>query len=72
MSVSIKMSDRIEFGSAEPVLDGPYTPSPWRITNFDVNRDGNKFFMLKPVSSGRKEIHIIVNWFEELKELMSK
>ncbi len=72
MSVSIKTSDRVEFGSAEPVLDGPYPPSPWRITNFDVNRDGNKFLMLTPVSSGRKEIHIIVNWFEELKELMSK
>ena len=72
MSVSIKTSDQVEFGSAEQVLDGPYPPSPWRITNFDVNRDGDKFFMLKPVSSGRKEIHIIVNWFEELKELMSK
>ena len=39
---------------------------------YDVAPDGKRFLMLKPAAttSSRSELHIVVNWIEELKRLL--
>jgi hypothetical protein len=39
---------------------------------YDVAPDGKRFLMLKPAvaTSSRSELHIVVNWIEELKRLL--
>ena len=42
--------------------------------NYDVSRDGQRFLMLKPVDEPQaplNEIHVVLNWSEELKRLAS-
>ena len=40
------------------------------IDNFDVSPDGLRFVISRfPVESAAREIHVVLNWFEELKRL---
>jgi len=70
MAVQVKYEEDFDYGKPDLLIEGAYPKSPFDITNFDISQNGDTFLMLKPVSTGKKEIHIIVNWFEELKELM--
>ena len=38
-------------------------------TNHDVTRDGQRFLMITEQSNG-KEVHIVLNWTEELTRLV--
>jgi hypothetical protein len=39
--------------------------------NFDVSPDGQRFLMLKSAAaSAPRQLHLVVNWFEELKRLV--
>ena len=42
------------------------------IEGYDVAPNGTKFLMLKPVpgESQRPELHVILNWFDELRRLV--
>ena len=72
MSVPVTLTDKFDYGKAELVFEGLYPSSSYGITNYDVSNDGQSFLMLKQADTGKKEIRIIVNWFEELKELMKE
>lgn len=72
MHVPVTSGIDFDYGEAEMVFEGPYPKSPFDITNFDISRDGSKFLMLEPVNTGKQEIHVIVNWFEELRALMGE
>ena len=42
-----------------------------RTRNYDVSPDGQSFVMIETEKSGnRKEIHVVLNWFEELRRLV--
>ena len=70
MRVPITGRKNLDYGKAELVFEGPYPKSPFDITNYDISHDRSKFLMLQPVSTGNQEINIIVNWFDEMKNLM--
>lgn len=41
------------------------------MNGFDVHPDGNKFLMLRNEEESRKELVIVFNWFEELRNRMA-
>jgi hypothetical protein len=49
----------VEFGTSTP------------IRGFDVTPDGSRFFVTRgtPVHAPAGEIHVVVNWFTELRKL---
>ena len=38
------------------------------VTDYDIDRDGSGFLMVKNLQTANPQIHVILNWFEELKE----
>ena len=50
---------------------GIFGPVGLGAPNFDVTPDGQNFIMMRPVeASGPEQIHVILNWVEELKRLV--
>jgi hypothetical protein len=69
VSVSIEPGNSFLFGAPRVVLKGA-TESYWLSANgrpFDVAADGQRFLMLKPEQRGAAQIHVVLNWHEELK-----
>ena len=65
-------------GRPRVVAEGPYFSPPFDsgIANrtYDITPDGQHFLMVKPVGSNEQlvsqtELHVVFNWFEELKQL---
>jgi Tol biopolymer transport system component len=57
-------------GRPRMLFEGPYEPSTTNVANYDVSPDGRRFLMLKAVEQqgqAATEIHVVLNWFEELK-----
>ena len=83
MAVPVKASPALSPGKPEILFRGKYTSmllnlveadySPW-----DISPDGKRFLMMKdeqsatPAAEGPQRIHIVLNWFEELKRLVPK
>jgi hypothetical protein len=40
--------------------------------NYDVFPDGESFLMIKGTTEPPREINVVLNWFEELKQLAPK
>jgi Tol biopolymer transport system component len=55
-------------GTPIVLFEGPYLPGG----NYDVSPDGRRFVMVAPRSGAgaRREVMVVLNWFEELKEKM--
>ncbi len=70
LRVPILSDQPFDFGNAEQVLEGPYPPSVYQVTNYDVSRDGQTFLMLQNKRPENLEIKVVLNWFEELEALM--
>ncbi len=70
MVVSISTKPEFEAGTPEVVFEGPYV----NVTglSYDVAPDGQRFLVLKPEydDSQVRELHVVTNWFEELKRLV--
>ena len=68
MSVSIQTTPTFVVGKPESLFEDSYvtTIGP---PSYDVTRDGQRFVMVKPAESERMRppIHIVVDWFEELR-----
>ncbi len=72
MAVPIVTDPAFEHGTPSLLFGGSYLFSgPAR--HYDLSVDGERFLMIKDDSSGGEseanEIHIVHNWFEELKAL---
>jgi hypothetical protein len=83
MAVPVKGSPALSPGKPEILFRGKYTSmllnlveadyGPW-----DISPDGKRFLMMKDEQSatlaaeGPQRIHIVLNWFEELKRLVPK
>ncbi|MHC4532588.1 MAG: protein kinase domain-containing protein [Planctomycetota bacterium] len=69
MVVSISTKPEFEAGIPQVVFEGPYV----NVTglSYDVAPDGQRFLVLKPEydDSQVRELHVVTNWFEELKRL---
>jgi eukaryotic-like serine/threonine-protein kinase len=68
MAVAVSTSGGFSAAPPRLLFEDEYAQSSRRETNYDVSTDGQRFLMVK--SEGKKpptELHLIVNWFEELK-----
>jgi len=73
MAVAIDMESGFTPGTPQMLFEGPYVPTGFSYPNYDVSPDGQRFLMLAPVASqadGATQIHIVLNWTEELKRLV--
>ena len=60
----------MRIGKPEKLFDNIYASgSLLGPANYDVTADGQRFLMVKPADTERVPvpIHIVVNWFDELK-----
>jgi serine/threonine protein kinase/Tol biopolymer transport system component len=69
MVVSISTEPEFEHGTPQVLFEGPYSNVSG--LSYDVTPDGQRFLVLKPQydDSQMSKLHVITNWFEELKRL---
>jgi serine/threonine-protein kinase len=73
MSVSLTLEPEPRPARPVQLFEGRYAEAPLFIVQellyYDVARDGQHFVMIKPVESESEptELHVVLNWFEELK-----
>ncbi len=69
----VKTTPEFEAGEPHVLFEGRYVHSTmgWGRADYDVSPDGQRFLMVKEDErSARTRIHIVQNWFEELKRLV--
>jgi serine/threonine-protein kinase len=69
MSVPVELGPTFTAGQPEVVLEGDFEKGPGFWSNYDVSPDGKSFYMVKRTTEPPREIHVVLNWFEELKRL---
>ena len=70
MVVSISTEPDFSAGTPQVLFEGPYNNVPG--ISYDVAPDGQRFLVLQPEydDSQVRELHVVLNWFEELKRLV--
>ena len=70
MVVSISTQPEFAAGTLQVVFEGPYLDVSG--LSYDVAPDGQRFLVLQPEydDSQVRELHVVTNWFEELKRLV--
>jgi len=70
MVVSISSEPEFSPGAPQLLFEGLYNDVPG--LSYDVTPDGQRFLVLKPEydDSEVRELHVVTNWFEELKRLV--
>lgn len=69
MVVPVETEATFTAGAPEALFTGNYFVS--RNRNYDISPDGRRFLMIRePGTSPRTRLHLIFNWFEELKAKM--
>jgi len=70
MVVSISTEPEFTNGTPKVLFEGPYNNVPG--ISYDVTPDGQRFLVLQPEydDSEVRELHVVTNWFEELKRLV--
>ena len=70
MVARVQADDTFTAERPEVLIESRYaTPNNGR--TYDIHPDGSRFMMIKDLEQrGPDELHVIVNWFEELKRLV--
>jgi serine/threonine-protein kinase len=73
MVVTIAESPRFTASKPRVLFEGNYSyGSSTTIPNYSVAGDGKRFVMIRPVPGQEARIHVVVNWFEELRRAMNE
>ena len=79
MMVPVKVGTELEPGAPIELFRGRFQRGevmgkPNGNTNYDVSPDGKRFLMIQEPeqSDAPEQIHLVINWFEELKRLPSE
>ena len=68
MVVPVETDPTFDHGTPRMLFEGSYSPpSTGGNPYYDVSRDGQRFLMLS--YSTRAEVHVVLNWFNELERL---
>jgi len=71
MIVEVQSEPAFTSGRPQLVFEGPYlTDDPFATPNYDISPDGQRFLMIKQELAEQAQIHVVLNWFEELKRLV--
>ena len=70
MAVPIEMEGEFKAGTSRLLFEGSYTYGFLDYSfNYDVAPDGRHFVMVKEGETAA-ELHVVTNWFDELKRLV--
>jgi eukaryotic-like serine/threonine-protein kinase len=68
VAVSVSTSPRFTVGKPVVVVEGDFTPSPMGgVPSYDVAPDGSLLLARENRRTAPSTIHVVLNWFEELK-----
>ncbi len=72
MVVSIQTESTFQAGTPRVLFEGMYLDGEAdMISNYDVTPDGQQFVMVRSAQASEQiQIHVVLNWFEELKRLV--
>ena len=62
-------NDELTLGEPKVLFEGDFAPGVFGFVNYDVAADGEAFLMLRPLEGSDVQIVVVLNWFEELKQL---
>jgi len=72
MAVDVQTAPIFRAGAPHVLFVGQYARVVWGEADYDVSLDGQRFLMIKgETQSPPTELHLIVNWFEELQRLLA-
>jgi len=65
----VTLTPAFSTGAPRVLFDRAFVPGQPGLPNYDVSRDGQRFYMVQrgPDEGVAQPIHVIVNWFNELK-----
>ena len=66
MVAAVETTPDFRVRSREVLFEGPYTQWVWH-SNYDVDPNGERFVMIKPVEEQSIRLTVVLNWFEELR-----
>jgi hypothetical protein len=67
MARAIESEPKFRPGKLAPLFEGKFYRPDLPAARYDIAPDGQHFVMVQDVESGPTQIHIVQNWFEELK-----
>jgi hypothetical protein len=72
MAASIRIGPHFEVETPELLFEGRFrSHGGFGFPNYDITPDGQQFVMIRgEAPAPLTEIHVVVNWFEELKRLV--
>ena len=76
MAIPVRLGGTIAFDKPQPVVKGAVPVRGFAGRHYDVSADGQRFLILKDAAPLNKqnsvapEIHVVLNWIEELKRLL--
>jgi Tol biopolymer transport system component len=70
IAVPVSTEPVLQLGVPLPLFEDEFASSGGDRTNYDVDRDGQRFLMVSRGNvSDPTELHLVLNWFEELERL---
>jgi len=69
IAVPIQLEPELRIGTPVRLFEGPYDRQQFG-RNYDVTRDGRRFLMIKSESDPTAQIHVVLNWIQELEQLV--
>ena len=72
MVVSVQTEPTFRSVKPEVLFEESYVKSLFNpeYQYYDISPDGQKFLMIKQAGTSQAQIHVVLNWFEELKRLV--
>jgi dipeptidyl aminopeptidase/acylaminoacyl peptidase len=70
MAVAVQTKATFEFEKPKILFQSLYYTDPDGAISWDIHPDGKRFLMMKETATVRPRIQVVINWFEELKQLV--
>ena len=72
MVVDVRLEPEFQVGAPRELFQGNFRLAPAVNSNYDVSPDGERFLMIRPTGDAPREIHVIVNWVQQLERLVPR
>jgi len=70
MAVPVELGDELTVGTPTFLFESSFADRVFGSESLDVTADGERFVIVESKSQARAELHVILNWFEELERLV--
>ncbi|MEE9569669.1 MAG: protein kinase, partial [Candidatus Binatia bacterium] len=68
--VDVELEPELALGQPRVLFQGSFSPTLVGSPNYDVSPDGTRFIMIKRTDNPPTHINVVLNWFEELKQIV--